>query len=544
MTDLLNRYYSGVVINQNAVYENGSSHIDTTTRKYQTFRLPPDYVRESVVPALTGFQLFVGIAAADARLSWTVEHRPSTSATWIALASGLTTGAPTIGNEVWMTCLADHPIPVDDKLDDEFRISFIIVSGIARFWYTCPNPDNSGVALGADGSTPLVDAGRQYSFMYRILAGVTDSGTDFLGNTYRSVAIVKAAAESDPTSSLDGYWLSSPQPSQFAVVSRYFDMRDSFGRPQVVDRVLLDPITPNVWVHLYYSDDGEPGADDTSWEERIWTPIPKSYKMTTRDTFVLPTPVKAKFIKVEFSHLQAKSYSPGAFQKPLTYKKHPAWVLDYFLVLTEAARPSSSAAFVANQKRVTFNAYDLAFRYYRDDLLQSPDGPGFTSPDDAARVQPFLTSDLTNLVDPQTQALISVAMRPYLSDPAVRNVARNLLGEVALTALSTPGSYPVETLPPTSAVSTAVSSLDREAVIFEQTFPVMYFFVACRHRYREVSAVLDQDRAYFVGINEIAFTRENYSVESDTAMYMEHMGDFVNAERNDFIVGDPPVVNV
>jgi len=541
--DTLSRQFSGIVLNQNAAH---TAYLSTLTTKYQIFRLPADYMRAGITPPLTGFQICVSATSEDVEVEWTLERRTLFSSTWDVLASGVATGVPAEGDEVWLTCTTESPVSVESGLNDQYRFSVTPIAGVERFWYTSPNPLTFGEAYDDDPDNPMLDGGEECSFLFRVLAGVADSGTDWLGNAYRSVVIKKSAASADPSAGTGSYWLSAPQPSQFAVVSRYFDMRDAFGQPQMIDSVLLDPNTPGVWAHLYYSDEGEPGTDETSWEERVWTPVPKSYRMTTRNTFVLPSPVKAKYIKVEFSHLQARSYSPGPFQKPVVYKKHPKWVLDYFLLITADARPADSAAFVANAKRVTYNAYDLAYNYYQDDLFQSPDGPGFTSPADAERVQKFLASkdDYSDLVDPVTQSLISTTLRPFLIEPHVRHTARNLLGEVALNSLvSQTGTYPVETLPPATSVGPDVSSLNREAVIFEQHFPVMYFYIAARHRYREVAARLDKDRAYFVGLNEIAFLRSNYSVESDADMYVELMGDFANAERNDFIVGDPPVVN-
>jgi hypothetical protein len=64
------------------------------------------------------------------------------------------------------------------------------------------------------------------------------------------------------------------------------------------------------------------------------------------------------------------------------------------------------------------------------------------------------------------------------------------------------------------------SSLEREPVIIEKSYPVMFFYVTSR----DMAIVLlhrkfAQDRAYFVGVNEIAFTRERYDTRSDTDLY-------------------------
>jgi hypothetical protein len=78
--------------------------------------------------------------------------------------------------------------------------------------------------------------------------------------------------------------------------------------------------------------------------------------------------------------------------------------------------------------------------------------------------------------------------------------------------------------------------LNRESIIVEQNFPVMFFYLTCRHAYRVVQASLESDRAYFVGIRELAFLRDNYLSEFDTSLYIEGNSDLLNVERNDFVV--------
>lgn len=50
-------------------------------------------------------------------------------------------------------------------------------------------------------------------------------------------------------------WRSAPQPVAAAVVSLYADCRNALGRPQVVDRLSLDPVTSGVSMCVYYSTD-------------------------------------------------------------------------------------------------------------------------------------------------------------------------------------------------------------------------------------------------------------------------------------------------
>lgn len=545
MSDLLNRYYSGVALNQNEAPEATDDFVTLAAMKYQQFRLPDDYLRDGATPDITGVQIFVGVDSLAASLAVSLQHKPFIGS-WTTLAEGLASGAPVVDDEVWLTCLFESPVSVDGLEADNFRIKLTAVNGVTKVWYSVPNPLSArggSKAFDSDGTTAITDASREVSFLFRLLSATADSGVDFLGNQYRSVVRRRAAALSGPTTSPDASWMSGPQPSKFAVVSQYFEVQDVNDDPVVVDRILIDPTTPGMWVHAYYCNDGEPADTTEDWEERVWTPVPRAHHAVQRDAFVLPEPIHARFIKLEYSHLQARSYSPGAFQRPITYRKHPKWVLDYFLLATEDARQAGAERFVARNVTVSFDAFDLAYRYYQDDLITGPDAPPFLSAEEKARVVSYLRTrdDLSDQLDSTMLAAVNFTLNPFLQDPRIANVARTLLGEV--NASNVPTNPLVESLPADPRVRSLVATLNREAVVFEQTFPVMFFYLACRHRYRHVTAPLTHDRAYFAGVREIAFTRERYSVASDTALYVETMGDYQNADTNDFLnilVPEPP----
>jgi hypothetical protein len=541
MADPLSLLYSGIVINQNHAPESGSDWLALSGTVYQTFHLPADFARAgTTTPPLTGVQIRVGVTAVSGSLAVGLEHR-SFFGSWTPLATGVATGAPVLDDEVWLTCMFDA-VDVTGMESDDFRISLSSPVGVDRVWYTVPNPmaDASAKALAADGTTALLDTSREYSFNFRLLGAVADSGTDFLGSQYRSAVVRKSVSATNPTASNDAVWLSSPQPSQFAVVSQYFDVSDS-GSAVVVDGVVMDPVTPGIYAHAYYCNDGAAGTTDDEWEERVWIPIPRSYKVLGRDTYKFPAPVQAKYLKLEYSHLQARGYPAGSFQKSIQYKKHPKWVLDYFLLAT--ASVTGDDQFVARSVTVNYDAYSLAFDYYRDDLGTAADPPPFLTPEDRASVERFVSSrdDKSDVVDPRTAAQINTVLAPFLIDPRARVTARTLLGEVMVQTPG-PSGYPVETLPANTPVSAAVSTLDRENVVFEQSFPVMFFYLACRHRYRVVNAPLTHDRAYFAGMREVAFVREHYHAEADLPMYVETLGDYANAERNDFLPLTEPSV--
>jgi hypothetical protein len=95
--------------------------------------------------------------------------------------------------------------------------------------------------------------------------------------------------------------------------------------------------------------------------------------------------------------------------------------------------------------------------------------------------------------------------------------------------------YPTETVPSLALSSTDISVANREAVVLEQSYPVMFFYLTSRHRYRQVEATFEADRAYFAGVRELAFLRENYVAEYDTPVYIESNTDAVSVEQNDFL---------
>ena len=422
------------------------------------------------------------------------------------------------------------------------EVFYSVQQGLKRVWVSRPNPlVNYGfVRATEEDDDPIQIEGEDVSLIFRLFAMTADSGIDFLGNTYRS------ALHKNETSGLDTifgdetdtYWLSKPNPSRFAIESLYFDVRDLDGNPSVIDEVLVDPVTPNVYFNIYYSDTDNDDIDDTDagWEERIWKHVPKTFKMTQRQSHVLPVPVVAKYIQIEFCHLQPKAYNPGDFQQPIRYKKHPKWVLDYFLIRTELDQLTTDGnQFVPRQVGITYNALDLAYNYYLDDIAQEPNGPIAIDPNIRQQYASQLTqvTDTINLADTETLAKVSLALRPFQDHPALKTIDY-LLSEATLASLD---NYPVELsdLPLPDYDTSALRSNQKDRVIYEAAYPVMFFFVPSRHRYKELQAKLTYNRAYFVGVRQIAFSRERYTVKNDTPLYVETMGDSVNMERNDFI---------
>lgn len=541
--------YSGIVVNQNEVVASPTHRQEGVA--YQGFFLPTDFMRDTVVPGLSGVQVYAAVADVETVVAWAIE-RYIVGTGWVTLLTGSTTGAPFVGDQ-WLNLFFDQPLVLAaGDLSSRYRIR--IDPGAASLYFSSPNPLDSPVTPSltnrayTDGSanlelgaSPILDPFHEVSLRFRILATTADTGIDVLGNQYRSAAVRQ---DLDNASTLTGargaFWLSGPQPSRFAVVSNYFDVRQG-GVAQVVDRILIDPLTPNVFFQVYYSNENvDPtGFAPEDWDDLLWTHVPATFQARRRETHALPSPISANFIKIEFSHLQARQYAPGDFAKPIAYNKHPKWVLDYFLLRSALDDPTDDH-FVATAVAVTFGALDLAYNYYLDDLRQGPDVPAQLTPDSDS-IKSFLGTldDASDSVDQATLNLINTTLNQWRANPSAVGKLDYLPSTYTRATGTTTATYPVEG-GLTSLVNrdSSVSVLDREPVIVEQGYPVMFFFIECRHVYRKVQATLDQGIAYFVGINEIQFDRDLYSTTADTSLYTDLLSDGINADVNDFLRPD------
>jgi hypothetical protein len=86
-----------------------------------------------------------------------------------------------------------------------------------------------------------------------------------------------------------------------------------------------------------------------------------------------------------------------------------------------------------------------------------------------------------------------------------------------------------------------VEQRNRE-VTYENNYPVMFFYVTARHKYREVVAEFSSNRGYFAGVREIGFLRNHYASAQDNVLYVEPGGDNVNTSRSDFTTLDGQMV--
>jgi hypothetical protein len=597
--------YSNPIINQN---QRPTLETDWVTVSnswyYQTFLLPSNIRRgtrsdETRYPELSGYQILVSIADGYAD-SATLDYVLQTDVFgvgWVTYAEGTAIGAHADGPKVWFDIIFDQPVELTMQLAGQrWRIGFsgrsssnadhnilvpydgeranvegtaveakliegipfpFILNGIPSFlylpygdaepfysvqqgviaaWYSVPNPLSSTFdkAYQANGTTAITRGGEEVSFCFRLLGLVADEGTDFLGNQYRSVVVVNSPANAHPDAT-NKYYLSEPAPSRFAVKSLYYDI--SNNGPGVFDSISLGTTTPGVFCSIYYSSEGDPGTSTSEWEQKLWTRSPTTIKMLGTQTYTLAAPIAAKYIKLEFSHLQAQSYSPGSNQ-PVTYKKHPKWVLDYFLA---QVNPPASTDFVANRVGIIYDTLNLAYNYYLDDIQQ--DSANIRTASVPSAFRSFLTTNASGQVDQTTLDNINTLISTYQTNPIFAGTNTSLLADQVKAQRS--GVYPVESLPASFAPIRTVSTPNRDAVVNDLNWPLMYFYLTCRHTYRELQAKFEHNRAYFVGLQQVAFLRNRYNVSSDTEIYMDSASDFTNVELNDFeIDGDSFVVEL
>lgn len=523
---------SGIEINQNQIPTLDTDYIVSNgiNDYFQAFYLPSNYARAGgIYPDLTGFQLCIsstaGFASGSVHLfhpfiSWTLDINHL--GTWTSVISGQTTPVDVDGTQVWIDVYFDENVIVTEQFASNlYRIGFA-TQNIDLVWYSQPGPLAAPQGGFDSLGNPLPNNG---SFMFRLLTASADSGTDFLGNSYRSSVYRNYASNIQTTNSSNslGYWMSKPNPSKFAVETLYLDVRDSSGNAQVIDRILINPMTPGPTMHIYTSQDDSTGGQSlTTYVNRMWTPVPGSYALSRRTEYAMPFPIVAKYLALEFSSLQATTYDPGLFAQPTTYSKYPKWVFDYFFGSQTSTSPSP---YIADTVNVVYNLLEFAYDYYLEDLQQGPLTP--------SQIQPTSTQASTNTADLTTLNQIYTNMAPYQFPPGERAINQTtMLGKQAL-ALASPNApieIPVTSLP----VNQEVSSSNRDALLQEASWPDMSFPIPCRHFYKSVTANFEYNRAYFVGIRELALIRDNYVTPFDQGLYVEVGGDTVNSRRSDF----------
>jgi hypothetical protein len=127
------------------------------------------------------------------------------------------------------------------------------------------------------------------------------------------------------------------------------------------------------------------------------------------------------------------------------------------------------------------------------------------------------------------------AVSKFATDLASSTLGMDVSGYKIMTA----ENYPFESVSVAEADTVPTSTFDKDDLLMEKNFPSMFFYVTCRHGYREALAKFENDKAFFAGIKEVVFQREDHSSLYDKKLYTYGIGEgSLNVEHNDFTLVD------
>lgn len=387
-----------------------------------------------------------------------------------------------------------------------------------------------------DGSKNLV---------MRVWADVADEGRDVLGNTYRYVTHrERAKFVRDGTKA---GWMSEPVPTPDAVESLYFDIR---GRDEnddfittLVEAMSIAPRTPGVRMNVYWSQQnvaGDRPETTTEWDYILWTPIQETYVLRRDEVIEFPQPIKAAFIKLEFTALNPLPFRVPTFPAlpPRLYRRYPTWVEDQFnnskiratvddwflhnstpvqvKVLATLANPIREFEY----KQKEFLAALALGKIKTDQLITS----GIVDIKDKALLDPVTSSKVYIQGTDQFESslLVSVDQDSILGRLVVNRFDPNILTD------------PVEV--PSNAAFDGVGNVstinDRVSQSYQTLAQVpMRFNRTSRHVYTYEQAEFNK-KAYFVGIDEVRFLRNDYTVTRDDILISDILHDDEMLEEN------------
>jgi len=445
-----------------------------------------------------------------------------------------------------------------DELTDPFVIT-AIDSNSLTLNIPYPNPSESGVTCNRvfpfsewDANAGDYVENASQNLVMRVWGDVGDEGKDVLGNAYRyGVRREKASYVFDGNRA---GWMSAPLPSPNAVEALYFDVRKTSADTgvkeyQLIDAMRIAPRTPGVRMNIYYTKenlDGDKPQRRNEWDYMLWSPVSTTSYTLRRDEIIeFPTPIRASYMKLEFTNLRplpwrVPSYPPLPTQE---FATHPSWVerqYDSALQQNVDAWFLRAATPVQIQVLETLKDPILEFEYKHrefqaalalgqiaDDQLissqlvtpTSSDSPSGSSKD--LHEIDSITGRKVWLNTPrqyQSSLLLSVDQETVLGQTVVGRFDSSRLQD-PIEAFSVAGAG-MKILPfgkPTW--------LGGKGDIFnEEVIPPMQFNQTVRHVYRQEQAEFNK-KAYFVGIEEVQFLRSDYTVRHDDLVIQDILYD-------------------
>lgn len=452
-----------------------------------------------------------------------------------------TTSVVAIGDYIVRTDIPDQPWLVSGvtsttiTLTTPYMGSTATVQGAVIFPYT----DFESSAYTADASRNLV---------MRVWADIGDEGRDVLGNAYRYVTRRQQAQ--NVTDSTKPGWMSKPVPTPEAVEALYFDVRgaDSDNNPTmaVIDAIKLAPRTPGVQMNVYFSQQGLHGKTPNStddWDYLLWTPVPQTYTLRRKEVIQLPTPIRACFMKLEFTDLRPLPYELPTYPPlpPVQYRRFPTWIETLFNNVQ--VRNVIADWFLRNATPVETKVLQslsnpvLEFEYEQREFLAALALGQIT---DQQTINSGIVDVADNaLIDPTTASKVYVTFGNQFQNSLLLSVDQSsVLGQAVVNRYdptTITDQFELSVVRRNSTIPVVSTTNDRISESYQNMAAVpMRFHITCRHEYTIEQAEFNK-KAYFVGIDTVEFLRNDYTVVYDDALIQDILYDDLMLVEDTFV---------
>lgn len=382
-----------------------------------------------------------------------------------------------------------------------------------------------------------------YAMIYRVWSDSGESGQDVLGNRYREGVRRDKASRATDDSYLTS-WVSQPNPDPTGVEALYFDVRtrdiDTNALiPSIIDSIKVNPLFAGVYMHVYWSNEGvtvggTPAKAPISvdeWDTVLWTHVQQSYVLDKNMAYDLPLPIRASWLKLEFSNLQPIPFKITDFPAlpAVPYRQFPDIVSRNFVGINRkrnSALRTTEDHFIQNNVRVKKSIFDT----FRPDL-------GDLTYDKRYNIEEN-DVDINNTVfGPQAtvQGLDPITLgRIYYSSSAT-NWGPNVLTQMdAFSSVlglrtqqvkaGTMAAHPFEVINPRSRPITQQVSQSNDRTEDVISVPDIYFLQTSRHVYKQMKAPFN-GKAYGVGVRDVQFLRNDFTSLRDDAIIHDALAD-------------------
>jgi hypothetical protein len=388
----------------------------------------------------------------------------------------------------------------------------------------------------------------QNNLVMRVWADLGDEGRDVLGNAYRyGVRREKAAYVVDGGRA---GWMSDPAPSKDAVEALYFDLREFDADAgenvlRLVDGLRIAPRTPGVRMNVYYSKEnlqGDRPASVNGWDYLLWQPLSQnSFVLRPNQVIEFPQPIRAAYVKLEFTDLNPIPWKVPAYPPlpPKPFRRFPTWVEDQFTnsQLRNVVEDWWLRQATPVQSQVLSGLTDPVreFEYKEREFFAKL---ALGEVDQSKLInQTLVSAEDRSVFDPVTASRIWLAPADTFGDSLLVSVDQDsILGRMVVSRFDpfSPGGTteragprPVlDTIPTVSSINNRIS--DSYSHIAQVP---MRFNTTCRHAYREDVAEFNK-KGFFVGIDEVQFLRNDYSVMHDDPLIQDILHDDFLLEVN------------